>query len=125
MINLIKVLCTFKPIITNSVVRFITGFPLIIGVQEIGEYYQNLGFVLTSKTLATLTFFLFYYFIFLAVLDGMSGRIYTFHETRNSANLNKNPLKFAIKHRNKIVMLYKLLFIAGSIYALIMLWFFD
>jgi len=118
-------LCAFRPFVTNPVIRFITGIPLIIGVQQIGEHYQHMGFILTCKILSTLTVIILYYFIILPVIGGITGRVYTFHETKNSANINKNPLKFAIKHRDKIVMFYKLFFIVGSAYALIMLWFFE
>lgn len=125
MSKLIKALCAFKPFITNSVIRFIIGCPVTIGALQFSEYFYKNNFVFLSKLTFTLAVYLCYQLIFLPLITGMTGKIYNFHETKNSANLNKNPLKFAIKHRNKIVMLYKLLFIAGSSYALIMLWFFD
>jgi len=125
MTRLIKVLCAFKPLVTNPVIRFISGFPLIIGLQEIAKHYQEMGFILTDKTLTTITLISCYYFIILPVIGGMTDRIYTFHETKNLTNINKNPLKFAIKHRSKIIILYKSFFIIGLTYPLIMLWFFD
>lgn len=125
MSKIVTIVLAFKPLAKNIVIRFIIGFLVTIGALQSAEYFYKNNFIFLYKSTFTIAVFLCYQLIFLSLINGMSGRIYTFHETRNSANLNKNPLKFAIKHRNKIVMLYKLLFIAGSIYALIMLWFFD
>lgn len=125
MAKIVKALFALKPIVTNSVVRFIIGFPLVIGVQQLAEYFYENEFIVIYKTLSTLSVFIAYYFIFLPAIGGMTGRIYSFHEEKNAANLHKNPLKYAFKHRKKIVALYKLLFVVGSGYALFMLWFFN
>lgn len=123
--KILRVVGAFKPLANNVVIRFIVGFPVTIGALQLSEYFYKNNLVFLYKSTFTLAAYLFYQLIFLSLITGMTGRIYTFHETKNFANLNKNPLKFAIKHRNKIVMFYKLLFISGSAYALIMLWFFD
>ncbi|MCE0827970.1 hypothetical protein LVQ78_18255 [Buttiauxella sp. A2-C2_NF] len=123
--KILRVVGAFKPLANNVVIRFIVGFPVTIGTLQLSEYFYKNNFIFLYKSTFTLAVYLFYQLIFLSLIMGMTGRIYTFHETKNSANLNKNPLKFAIKHRDKIVMFYKLFFIAGSAYALIMLWFFE
>lgn len=126
MAKIVKALLAFKPFITNPVVRFLIGVPLLIGVQLLGEHYQKIGFQFIEKTLGTLTLVIAYYFIFLPVItSGTLGRVYSFHETQNTANLHKNPLKFAFKHKSKIITLYKSLFIILAIFATVMMWFFD
>ncbi|TDN52729.1 hypothetical protein EC843_102161 [Buttiauxella sp. JUb87] len=123
--KILRVVGAFKPLANNVVIRFIVGFPVTIGTLQLSEYFYKNNFIFLYKSTFTLAVYLFYQLIFLSLIMGMTGRIYTFHETKNSANINKNPLKFAIKHRDKIVMFYKLFFIVGSAYALIMLWFFE
>ncbi|WMY72335.1 hypothetical protein RHD99_12615 [Buttiauxella selenatireducens] len=125
MAKIIKALLAFKPLIKNSVVRFIIGFPITLGALQLSEHYQDINNTLMSKIFLTLAVILAYYLIVLSVIDGMTGRIYSFHETKNAANLHKNPLKFAFRHRNKIVLFYKVGFIIALGYPLIMLWFFD
>ena len=123
--KILRVVGAFKPLANNVVIRFIVGFPVTIGTLQLSEYFYKNNFIFLYKSTFTLAVYLFYQLIFLSLIMGMTCRIYTFHETKNSANINKNPLKFAIKHRDKIVMFYKLFFIVGSAYALIMLWFFE
>lgn len=125
MAKIVKALFALKPITTNVVVRFFIGVPLLIGVLQLGEYYQHIGYVVTEKILTTLSIIIAYYFIILSVLDGITNRVYSFQEEKNSANLHRNPLKFAFKHRNKIIIFYKAFFIINIVYILIVVWLFD
>lgn len=125
MAKMMKSLLAFKPLFKNSAVRFIIGFPLTLGTLQLSEYYQDINNIFISKIFLTLAVLLAYYLIVLSVIDGMTGRIYSFHETKNAANLHRNPLKFVFRYRNKIVLFYNVGFIIVLGYPLIMMWFFD
>lgn len=125
MSKLSKAVMAFKPLWNNLVIRFLIGFPLGICTLQGAKYFSNNGMVLLSKISSTVSLLLIYYLIILSFINQMFDRIYSFHEEKNSANIQKNPLKFAFKHRYKIYLFYKWFFLTGIIYALTMMWFFD
>ncbi|MEW7312651.1 hypothetical protein AB1E22_07990 [Buttiauxella gaviniae] len=122
MSKLLKAIAAFKPIANNPVVKFLVGCPLAVCVMQSSEYFYNNGLIFLGKTSLTLSIFIVYYFIYLSIINQMSDKIYSFHKEKNSANLHKNPVKFAFKHKNKINLFYKSFFFIAALYILIVIW---
>ncbi len=121
--KLYRIFTSFKPLAGNLVFRFLVGIPLSIVGIRLSVYFQNEHQVLFSKIAFSTSLLVFYYFIILSVLTLMFERIFSFHEGNNVANLNKNPLKFAIKYRVHIYLIYKWSFNFAFIWFFIVIWF--
>ncbi|CAI0710076.1 hypothetical protein [Serratia fonticola] len=120
-----KILIAFKPLAGNLIFRFLVGIPLSIAGIQLSEYFQYEHEFFLKKIAFSVTLLIVYYFIVLSVLTLMFDRIFSFHEKNNAANLNKNPLKFAIKHRARIYSIYKWLFNLAFIWFFIVIWFYK
>lgn len=121
--KLYNIIIAFKPLAGNLVFRFLVGFPLGIAGLQLAGHFQNKHQVLFEKIALSAALFIVYYLIILSVLTLMFERVYSFHEENNSANLNKNPLKFAIKNRMSIFLVYKWSFNFAFIWLFIVVWF--
>lgn len=121
MSSFLKIVMVFKPIFNNHILRLLTGVPLTLCALQSAEYCSEHDFLFFNKLFFTLGVFIFYYLVYLSIINQMFVRIYSFHENLNSEKLSKNPLKFAFKHRNKIFVLYKsfgVLFMFVSFYVI-------
>lgn len=121
--KLYGIFTSFKPLAGNLVFRFLVGIPLSIVGIRLSVYFQNEHQVLFSKIAFSTSLLVFYYFIIISVLTLMFERVFSFHEENNVANLNKNPLKFAIKNRIHIYLIYKWSFNFAFIWFFIVIWF--
>lgn len=122
MYKLLRALAAFKPVINNSIFRFLMGIPLTICALQSAEYFYNNNHPILNKISFTLGVFIFYYFMYLTIINQMFDRVYSFHDDVNSEKLNKNPLKFAFKHRGKIFIIYKSFGIAFILLGVFVIW---
>lgn len=123
--KLYRILIAFKPLTENLVFRFLIGFPLGIAGLQLSEYFQYEHQFFLKRLVLSVALFIIYYLIILSVLTLMFERVFSFHEENNSANLAKNPLKFAIKHRKCIYHIYKWFFNFAFIWFFIIIWFYK
>lgn len=121
--KLYRILIAFKPLAGNLVFRFLIGVPLCILGLRLSEYFQREHHAFCFKMAFSASLLIFYYFIILSILTLMFERVFSFHEENNGANLNKNPLKFAIKYRLNIYLIYKWSFNLALIWFFIVIWF--
>ncbi len=65
----------------------------------------------------------FYNLCVLLFVDNLVDLLTGFHEKYNTANLDKNPVKFAIKNKDKIKLAYRIFLMIGALLIFYGIWF--
>lgn len=116
-----KIICMSEsifPLYTNLVFRFFFRYLLI---SSFSIYYASLrskyNIIKNNKSTWYLCFFLLYSF---SIIDGGIERLASFHINNNSANINKQPIKWYLSNRLNISKLLKFMFNFFYVYACFM-----
>ncbi len=54
--------------------------------------------------------------------DAMTRKLFHFHETENTVNAGRNPIRFALENKSGINVMYKIAFFVGSILMFYGIW---
>ena len=89
--------------------------------------FVNLDLSITSQTSTSLFFSIFCLIVFnvfiLIIVEGLFDLLIGFHQKNNVLNLDKNPIKYLIQNRKKILSGVKLLFFLGLCLGFYGIWF--
>lgn len=119
-------LCIYlgSSLILIPIVIIILGFFLFVLVKYSGgtEFIASFIRDFLIQLLMSLLVISFVNLFILIVADSMIDYLTMFHQKHNTANLNKNPVKFVLANKEKIKMAYKIFFMLGACLGFYGIW---
>lgn len=94
------ILRSFFPLYNNIVFRFFLGIALYcLSAYIILHYVRD---ILSFKMIALLGVYAGIYYTFFSMIDGCIERIASFHFKKNNNNINKQPIKWFLLHKEDV-----------------------
>lgn len=116
-----KIICMSEsifPLYTNLVFRFFLGISLyLLSVYIMLHCVRS---ITSLKIINLLGIYAFFYYTVFSIIDGGIERLASFHINNNSANINKQPIKWYLSNRLNISKLLKFMFNFFYVYACFM-----
>ncbi len=121
-----KLIILYVGLMLGSVVIFILSPFVVYAYTKITNSQVDIVFIkqITAKLMMSLTLVVFFVNLFVVLIaDNILNLLIGFHEKYNTENLDKNPVKFVIKNKDKIKLAYRIFYMLGACLGFYGIWF--